>query len=121
MYSQRLTLRAHCPMDLSDFPMDRQKCPLELGSFAYLTEDVNYRWDPMGSNASGVSIASDMKLSQFDLIKTPTDNSIVNLNKGNISEMSWNSFPNHVIIGNKIFTTYFFPFLFCQVCIQQYH
>ena len=88
MYSQRLTLRAHCPMDLSDFPMDRQKCPLEIGSFAYLTEDVTYQWAPIGANTSAVSIASDMKLSQFELIKTPTDNSVVNLNKGSNLEIS---------------------------------
>ena len=32
LYSQRLTILASCVMDLKDFPMDRQQCPLQLGS-----------------------------------------------------------------------------------------
>ena len=32
LYSQRLTIRAHCIMNLEDFPMDRQRCPLKIGS-----------------------------------------------------------------------------------------
>lgn len=28
----RLTIRASCQMDLSDFPMDKQNCPLYIGS-----------------------------------------------------------------------------------------
>lgn len=30
--SLRLTIRASCQMDLSDFPMDKQNCPLYIGS-----------------------------------------------------------------------------------------
>ena len=37
-----------------------------------------YRW----TTGRGVNIASDMKLSQFDLIQTPTGNSTIQLNKG---------------------------------------
>ena len=44
LFSQRLTIRAHCPMDLSDFPMDRQSCPLKVASFGYSSEDVIYEW-----------------------------------------------------------------------------
>ena len=28
----RLTIKASCQMDLSDFPMDKQRCPLQMGS-----------------------------------------------------------------------------------------
>ena len=35
LYSQRLTIRATCLMNLEDFPMDRQACPLKIGSCNY--------------------------------------------------------------------------------------
>ena len=39
-------------------------------SDGYTDQDVVYRW----TSGRGVNIASDMKLSQFDLISTPTGN-----------------------------------------------
>ncbi|XP_060531978.1 gamma-aminobutyric acid receptor alpha-like isoform X2 [Cylas formicarius] len=70
LYSSRLTIKAGCPMNLEDFPMDIQRCPLKFGSFGYTTHDVVYRWN----EARQVAIAEDMKLSQFDLIATPAAN-----------------------------------------------
>ena len=32
LYSQRLTIMATCIMNLEDFPMDKQRCPLRIGS-----------------------------------------------------------------------------------------
>lgn len=32
----RLTIKAGCPMNLEDFPMDIQRCPLKFGSCKYL-------------------------------------------------------------------------------------
>ncbi|XP_023347650.1 gamma-aminobutyric acid receptor alpha-like, partial [Eurytemora carolleeae] len=78
LYSQRLTISATCLMDLKDFPMDKQMCPLQLGSFGYGIEDIKYEW----SKENGVNIAADMKLSQFDLISTLTGNSTTKLNDG---------------------------------------
>eukprot|EP00095_Tigriopus_kingsejongensis_P011181 maker-scaffold456_size166325-snap-gene-0.27 protein:Tk11181 transcript:maker-scaffold456_size166325-snap-gene-0.27-mRNA-1 annotation:"gaba-gated ion channel grd isoform x2" len=83
LYSQRLTIKASCQMDLSDFPMDKQRCPLQIGSFGYTINDVIYQW----TAGRGVNIASDMKLSQFDLISTPTGNSTTFLNKGQHSTL----------------------------------
>lgn len=70
LYSSRLTIKAGCPMNLEDFPMDTQKCPLQFGSFGYTTRDVIYKWN----SARQVAIAEDMKLSQFDLVANPTAN-----------------------------------------------
>ncbi|XP_066154466.1 gamma-aminobutyric acid receptor alpha-like [Euwallacea fornicatus] len=70
LYSSRLTIKAGCPMNLEDFPMDIQRCPLKFGSFGYTKKDVLYRWN----SARQVAIAEDMKLSQFDLIDTPAGN-----------------------------------------------
>ena len=72
-------------MDLTDFPMDRQKCPLKVGSFGYSTNDVIYEWVKGMSGKkfdNGVLIARNMTLSQFDLIETPTRNTTVTMNKG---------------------------------------
>ncbi|KAM7354743.1 gamma-aminobutyric acid type A receptor subunit Grd isoform 1-T2 [Cochliomyia hominivorax] len=71
LYSSRLTIKAGCPMNLEDFPMDIQKCPLKFGSFGYTTADVIYRWN---NERPAVAIAEDMKLSQFDLVDCPAGN-----------------------------------------------
>ncbi|XP_055627954.1 gamma-aminobutyric acid receptor alpha-like [Toxorhynchites rutilus septentrionalis] len=71
LYSSRLTIKAGCPMNLEDFPMDIQRCPLKFGSFGYTSADVLYRWN---SGRSAVAIAEDMKLSQFDLVDCPAGN-----------------------------------------------
>ncbi|KAK2581655.1 hypothetical protein KPH14_002154 [Odynerus spinipes] len=70
LYSSRLTIKAGCPMNLEDFPMDTQRCPLKFGSFGYTARDVIYKWN----SARQVAIAEDMKLSQFDLVANPTAN-----------------------------------------------
>ena len=49
-------------------------------SVGYSKDDVEYRW----TKGRGVNIASDMKMSQFDLIKTPTGNATVEVNKGKV-------------------------------------
>ncbi|XP_045479603.1 gamma-aminobutyric acid receptor alpha-like isoform X2 [Harmonia axyridis] len=70
LYSSRLTIKAGCPMNLEDFPMDIQRCPLKFGSFGYTSQDLIYKWNDIRQ----VAIAEDMKLSQFDLIATPAAN-----------------------------------------------
>ena len=44
----------------------------------YNAADLIYQW----TTGRGVNIASDMKLSQFDLISTPTGNDTIFLNHG---------------------------------------
>ncbi|KAG9437159.1 GABA-gated ion channel isoform X1 [Apis mellifera carnica] len=96
LYSSRLTIKAGCPMNLENFPMDTQRCPLQFGSsererekesdlnhkyisgkkfslnkkVGYTKRDVIYKWN----SARQVAIAEDMKLSQFDLVANPTAN-----------------------------------------------
>ena len=43
-YSQRLTLKAKCKMNLRKFPFDKQVCLLQIGSFGYSASDINYRY-----------------------------------------------------------------------------
>jgi len=66
-YSMRLTIKARCPMMLSNFPMDWQSCPLVFGSFAYPSSQVSYRWH---NPTMAVGYEGELHLSQFDIINT---------------------------------------------------
>lgn len=63
-YSTRLTITAGCSMDLSDYPLDEQKCDLKISSFAYDTDELVYKW------SSGKIRVEDSQLSQLALIQT---------------------------------------------------
>jgi hypothetical protein len=52
--------------------------PLLLHLVGYTSDDLLYKW----TTGRGVNIASDMKLSQFDLISTPTGNETTLRNRG---------------------------------------
>ncbi|XP_032787616.1 gamma-aminobutyric acid receptor alpha-like [Daphnia magna] len=73
LYSVRLTIKAKCSMDLREFPMDHQSCPLILGSYSYTKDDVIYVWD----EDQGVKFLGDVELSQFDLISSPYRNASI--------------------------------------------
>ncbi|EDS34137.1 conserved hypothetical protein [Culex quinquefasciatus] len=64
LYSMRLTIKAGCLMQLQSFPMDRQSCPLVLGSYAYSRQQLIYQWQTDDS----VNFVPGLSLSQFDLI-----------------------------------------------------
>lgn len=64
LYSMRLTIKASCLMQLRSFPMDRQSCPLVLGSYAYSRQQLIYQWQ----NDDSVNFVPGMTLSQFDLM-----------------------------------------------------
>ena len=59
-------------MDLRDFPLDKQVCPLWIGSYSYSVDEVEYRWKTKEDNPSWKPIQIDdgVKLSQFDLLGT---------------------------------------------------
>lgn len=106
LYSMRLTIKATCPMELRNFPMDRQSCPLILGSckyfsnvlfstlscpylrFQYLThqdaytsKSLIYEWQ----SSDSVSFVPGMTLSQFDLISMPQRNFTYTRREGEFS------------------------------------
>ncbi|XP_050444735.1 gamma-aminobutyric acid receptor alpha-like [Cataglyphis hispanica] len=70
LYSMRLTIKAKCPMELRNFPMDRQSCPLIMGSYAYTSGQLIYEWQ----EGSSVNFIPGMTLSQFDLMGSPYRN-----------------------------------------------
>ncbi|CAJ0929448.1 unnamed protein product, partial [Mesorhabditis belari] len=44
LYSVRISLVLSCPMHLQYYPMDIQTCLIDLASYAYTTNDIEYRW-----------------------------------------------------------------------------
>ena len=93
-------------MDLREFPMDHQSCPLVLGSCkkkhshlindyvvrimrfslladSYTAEDLIYEWD----EAQGVKFLGDVELSQFDLISSPYRNASISRKKGTLLKL----------------------------------
>ncbi|XP_055304558.1 gamma-aminobutyric acid receptor subunit alpha-1 isoform X2 [Sitodiplosis mosellana] len=81
LYSMRLTIKASCPMELRNFPMDRQSCPLILGSYAYTKNSLVYEWQ---SNEA-VNFVQGMTLSQFDLMSMPQSNYTYTRREGEFS------------------------------------
>ncbi|XP_053599653.1 gamma-aminobutyric acid receptor subunit alpha-2 [Plodia interpunctella] len=81
LYSMRLTIKAKCPMELRNFPMDRQSCPLILGSYAYSNQQLVYQWQ----NSESVNFVPGMTLSQFDLISYPYRNFTFTRREGDFS------------------------------------
>ncbi|UJR30765.1 hypothetical protein I4U23_018285 [Adineta vaga] len=63
LYSQRLTIRATCVMNLRNLPLDTQRCTLLIGSFAYDSEETVYEWN----NNSAVDVQSNLIMNQFSL------------------------------------------------------
>ncbi|KAG8333043.1 Gamma-aminobutyric acid receptor subunit alpha-4 [Homalodisca vitripennis] len=86
LYSMRLTIKAKCPMDLHRFPMDRQSCPLILGSYAYPAHQLQYQWQ----SAVAVSFEPGMTLSQFDLMSSPQRNFTFRRREGEFSLLQVN-------------------------------
>jgi len=52
-------------MDLHKFPLDKQNCPLEIGSFGHETSDIVYKW-----MKNPIAMDDDIKkgLAQYNLV-----------------------------------------------------
>ncbi|KAL4640393.1 glycine receptor subunit beta-like isoform X1 [Arapaima gigas] len=62
LISMRLSITLSCPLDLTLFPMDTQKCKMQLESFGYTTDDLKFSWQ------SGDPVQMDeIALPQFDV------------------------------------------------------
>lgn len=77
--SIRLTVTCSCPMDLQYFPMDRQRCKIEIESYGYNTRDINYRWEK--DNAS-VSLDGKIELPQFKVLGFRMGHELQSLSSG---------------------------------------
>ncbi|OXB71033.1 UNVERIFIED_CONTAM: hypothetical protein H355_004905 [Colinus virginianus] len=60
----RLSITLSCPLDLTLFPMDTQRCKMQLESFGYTTDDLRFIWQ------SGDPVQLEkIALPQFDIKK----------------------------------------------------
>ncbi|TNN62778.1 Glycine receptor subunit beta [Liparis tanakae] len=61
LISMRLSVTLSCPLDLQLFPMDTQRCKMQLESFGYTTSDLVFMWqsDPVQMD--------EIALPQFDI------------------------------------------------------
>lgn len=77
--SIRLTVTCSCPMDLQYFPMDRQRCKIEIESYGYNTRDIDYRWE---RGDKSVSLNEKIELPQFKILGFRMGQEIQNLSSG---------------------------------------
>ncbi|XP_031573468.1 gamma-aminobutyric acid receptor subunit beta-4-like [Actinia tenebrosa] len=83
-YSTRLTVTLQCYMNLFLYPMDTQKCPFLLESYAYTKDDVFYRWTKRGTK--GIEIMSK-ETAQFVLLLSRTERIDEDKISGNFSQL----------------------------------
>ncbi|KAL6740918.1 hypothetical protein Aduo_014224 [Ancylostoma duodenale] len=79
LYSVRISLVLSCPMHLQYYPMDVQTCLIDLASYAYTDNDIEYRWketDPVqlkdGLNSSLPSFQLNKVSTTYCTSKTNT-------------------------------------------------
>lgn len=62
LYSQKITMRFSCEMNLQTFPMDSQECLMDIGSYGYTLDEVKFSWrkeEPM-------VISTGLQISEFN-------------------------------------------------------
>jgi len=77
--SIRLTVTCSCPMDLQYFPMDRQRCKIEIESYGYNTRDIDYRWE---KGNESVSLDGKIELPQFKVLGFKMGQELQSLSSG---------------------------------------
>ncbi|KAI3384189.1 hypothetical protein SNEBB_008222 [Seison nebaliae] len=66
LYSQRLSLRMSCPMDMRYFPFDTQTCVMEVASYAYTNRKIRLIWT---NKTIPVEVNRKLQLPEFFLKK----------------------------------------------------
>jgi len=82
--SMRLTIKATCPMNLANFPMDGQMCTVEIESFGYTMADLKYAWN---DGEKSVRMSPDVALPQFLVVGHRQRLIEVSLSSGNYSRL----------------------------------
>ncbi|XP_044142175.1 gamma-aminobutyric acid receptor subunit beta-3 isoform X1 [Bufo gargarizans] len=65
LYGLRITTTAACMMDLRRYPLDEQNCTLEIESYGYTTDDIEFYWRGGDKAVTGVE---RIELPQFSIM-----------------------------------------------------
>uniref|UniRef100_A0A914CP50 Glutamate-gated chloride channel n=1 Tax=Acrobeloides nanus TaxID=290746 RepID=A0A914CP50_9BILA len=84
LYSVRISLTLSCPMNFQYYPLDVQNCLLDFASYAYTTEDIEYRWKD-GLDPVQIKAGVTASLPQFFLKNLLTDTCTSVTNTGSYS------------------------------------
>lgn len=86
-YNARVTIRANCPMDLRLFPFDKQQCNLNIESYGYNAENMQYKWENRTDKGVAVNKQLD-NMPQYNLTGTSTKSYFTVYYSGNWSRLS---------------------------------
>ncbi|XP_065286901.1 glutamate-gated chloride channel-like [Dermacentor albipictus] len=81
LYSIRVSLKLSCPMNLMNFPFDRQTCSIITTSYAHTTEDIVFLW----RQSDPVQVMRSLHLPKFALTKFRTGDCSSKTNTGEYS------------------------------------
>ncbi|XP_050415025.1 glycine receptor subunit alpha-2 [Patella vulgata] len=69
LYISRLSMTLSCPMNLRNYPFDKQTCSVEIMSFGYTVDKLQLEWmNQSNTNTEAVSINKRVELPQFEVI-----------------------------------------------------
>ncbi|KAM6970329.1 gamma-aminobutyric acid receptor subunit beta-2 [Aplochiton taeniatus] len=101
LYGLRITTTAACMMDLRRYPLDEQNCTLEIESYGYTTDDIEFYW--RGEKA--VTGVERIELPQFSIVDHKLISKNVVFSTGSYPRLSL-SFKLKRNIGYFILQTY---------------
>uniref|UniRef100_A0A8C7L3I9 Gamma-aminobutyric acid type A receptor subunit beta2 n=1 Tax=Oncorhynchus kisutch TaxID=8019 RepID=A0A8C7L3I9_ONCKI len=102
LYSLRITTTAACMMDLRRYPLDEQNCTLEIESYGYTTDDIEFYWRGGDNAVTGVE---RIELPQFSIVDHKLISKNVVFSTGSYPRLSL-SFKLKRNIGYFILQTY---------------
>ncbi|XP_058483971.1 gamma-aminobutyric acid receptor subunit beta-2-like [Solea solea] len=102
LYGLRITTTAACMMDLRRYPLDEQNCTLEIESYGYTTDDIEFHWRGGHNAVTGVD---KIELPQFSIVDHKLTSKNVVFSTGSYPRLSL-SFKLKRNIGYFILQTY---------------
>uniref|UniRef100_A0AC35G6K7 Glutamate-gated chloride channel n=1 Tax=Panagrolaimus sp. PS1159 TaxID=55785 RepID=A0AC35G6K7_9BILA len=70
LYSVRISLVLSCPMHLHNYPMDVQVCLIDLASYAYTDNDIEYMWKELDPVQLKGGLESSLPSFQLNKVNT---------------------------------------------------